>query len=83
MCIRDSFYCPEYVSGINVPGYHLHFLSDDKQSGGHLLALETDSLSVEIDEINGFYMILPEAGSDFYSLNLTEDQSETLEQVEK
>jgi acetolactate decarboxylase len=78
-----GFYCPEYVSGINVPGYHLHFLSEDKQSGGHLLALEAENLAVEIDETSGLYMILPEEDSGFYQLNLTEDQSETLEQVEK
>ena len=32
-----GFRCPPYVTGINVPGYHLHFLTDDRTAGGHLL----------------------------------------------
>ena len=27
----------EYAKTLNMPGYHLHFGSDDRQSGGHLL----------------------------------------------
>jgi acetolactate decarboxylase len=32
-----GFRCPSYVEGINVPGYHLHFITGDKKAGGHLL----------------------------------------------
>lgn len=32
-----GFRCPPYVKGINVPGYHLHFISDDLKSGGHII----------------------------------------------
>jgi acetolactate decarboxylase len=32
-----GFWTPEYAKTFNVPGYHLHFLSADHQSGGHLL----------------------------------------------
>lgn len=28
---------PAWVGGINVPGYHWHFLSDDRKVGGHVL----------------------------------------------
>ncbi|NJL08899.1 MAG: PAS domain-containing protein, partial [Methylacidiphilales bacterium] len=28
------FYFPEYTQGLNVPGYHMHFLLDDKTGGG-------------------------------------------------
>ncbi|MGP0047135.1 MAG: acetolactate decarboxylase, partial [Syntrophobacteraceae bacterium] len=26
--------CPAFVKGINVPGYHLHFLTEDRKGGG-------------------------------------------------
>ena len=26
-----GFICPDYVSGVNVPGYHLHFLTSDQR----------------------------------------------------
>lgn len=32
-----GFWCPEFVQTLNSPGWHLHFLTDDRQSGGHLL----------------------------------------------
>jgi len=36
-----GFWCPTYVEGINAPGYHFHFITSDKQHGGHLLDCET------------------------------------------
>lgn len=32
-----GFYFPKYFEGINVPGFHFHFLSDDKTKGGHAM----------------------------------------------
>jgi len=55
-----GFYCPAYVKGINVPGFHLHFLSDDKQAGGHLLNVSFDEAEVSVDKINAYKLILPD-----------------------
>lgn len=36
-----AFWCPAFVgSHLNWPGFHLHFLSTDKQHGGHVLQLQ-------------------------------------------
>jgi len=32
-----GFRSPPYIKGINVPGYHFHFISDDRTKGGHVL----------------------------------------------
>jgi len=32
-----GFRTPQYLQGINVAGYHEHFITDDRQGGGHLL----------------------------------------------
>jgi acetolactate decarboxylase len=32
-----GFRSPAWVDGLNVPGYHWHFLSDDRTVGGHVL----------------------------------------------
>ncbi len=32
-----GFYTPVFFKGLNVAGYHLHFISDDRQTGGHIL----------------------------------------------
>ena len=53
-----GFRCPSYVNGINVPGYHLHFITDDKTRGGHVIALETGEVQLSIDQTRGFNMAL-------------------------
>jgi acetolactate decarboxylase len=78
-----GFRCPAFVAGVNVPGYHLHFLSADKGAGGHLLAFTTAAdAMIKIDETNAFTMILPH-DADFYSIDLTADKQADLQKVEK
>lgn len=76
-----GFYCPPYVKGINVPGYHLHFLSDDKKFGGHLLGFEMGKGRVQLDQVSHFRMLLPEKG-DFLHSDLRKDRSSELKEVE-
>jgi acetolactate decarboxylase len=78
-----GFKCPAYVAGVNVPGYHLHFLTDSKDGGGHVLDLEIKEAIASIDYTSEFLMILPSEGSGFYDLDLTQDKQKELEQVEK
>jgi acetolactate decarboxylase len=33
-----GFYSPPFLESLNAPGLHLHFLSDDRTEGGHLLS---------------------------------------------
>jgi acetolactate decarboxylase len=36
-----GFWCPSFVgSSLNVPGFHFHYLSADRQRGGHVLELQ-------------------------------------------
>lgn len=34
-----GFRTPDYAKGINVPGYHLHFITENRSAGGHVLSL--------------------------------------------
>jgi acetolactate decarboxylase len=76
-----GFYCPKFVKGINVPEYHLHFISDDKKFGGHLLEFRLKSGSVTLDKIERFEMILPNEG-DFLESEFETDRSGELKKVE-
>ena len=76
-----GFYCPPYVTGLNVPGYHLHFLSDEIDFGGHLLAFELESGTLELDQINNFSLKLPE-DEHFLNTTLDQDLSDDLKKVE-
>ncbi len=78
-----GFRCPPYVTGINVPGYHLHFLTADKSAGGHLLDFTVAQADVAVDNTYRFLMVLPSEGSAFYQEDLSVDRQEEMEQVEK
>ncbi len=77
-----GFRSPVFSKGVNVPGYHLHFLADDKKSGGHILDFVTDDIKIEIEKITEFKMILPEDGI-FQNQDFTTDNYEDLKAVEK
>jgi acetolactate decarboxylase len=77
-----GFRCPPYVKGLNVPGYHLHLLTDDKKEGGHLLSLSADSITVEIDQTDSFKLLLPHDAA-FAKANFSGDKEMELKKVEK
>ncbi len=78
-----GFRCPQYVSGVNVPGYHLHFITDDFKAGGHVLELGTDTVVMTLDYTPEFLMILPEMDSDFYRIDLSGDTTQQIQTAEK
>lgn len=55
-----SFRCPPYMKGINVPGYHFHFLSDDRTMGGHVMSLSVKEGEARWDSHKTFQMLLPD-----------------------
>ena len=77
-----GFWLPEYLQGVNVPGFHLHFLTDDHTGGGHLLDCQLLHGQVEIDYTSAFTMALPEV-EEFYEVDLHPDKKSELEKVEK
>lgn len=77
-----GFFTPEYIEGLNVPGYHLHLITADRKAGGHILDLALNSSDVFIDITPEFNMVIPTSG-DFIGVDLTKDLQEDLEQVER
>ena len=73
--------CPDYVEGINLAGWHLHFISTDKTKGGHLLNADLKSGEGQIDFTNEFALFLPE-NTDFGKLSLANDLQKDTKAVE-
>ena len=73
--------CPPWVKGLNVPGYHWHFLSDDRKIGGHVLDCRARELKVRYDVCRD-WLIKLDASTEFNSANLGEDLSQDLRRVE-
>ena len=77
-----ALYCPDYMDGINTPGWHFHFISSDKTKGGHVLEVDFSELSAVIDKTENFKMTLPEEEF-FKDTSMTPDLEDAIESVEK
>jgi acetolactate decarboxylase len=78
-----GFRCPPYVTAINVPGYHLHFITEKQDAGGHVLEFEVYDASIRIDDTSELLIILPNEDSGFYQMDLSQSVEGELEKVEK
>lgn len=80
-----GFYCPPYAKGVNVPGWHFHFISKDRQLGGHVLDFSIKKeaqVSFAVQVFNQLDLRLPE-DHEFAYVDLNPDRSEALEKVER
>ena len=76
-----GFWTPEYAKTLNVPGYHLHFLSKDHSRGGHLLQCCGHQLSLQIQREGNYRIAFPE-NNDFINADLRKDPSDNLTKAE-
>ena len=72
---------PEYMSELNMHGWHLHFLNDDKDKGGHVLNLTMTNGTGGMDIIHEFNMILPQTES-FVNMNFSENMTAKINSAE-
>ncbi|MEU6654399.1 acetolactate decarboxylase [Streptomyces sp. NPDC046900] len=61
---------PDYEQGISVAGYHLHFIDDTHQHGGHCLDFRIDHGIIALSERSELHLSLPTTGQ-FLSSDLT------------
>ena len=72
---------PAWAGGITVPGYHWHFLSDDRQVGGHVLDCRILDGSVRFDVCREWLVEL-DGSPGFDGADLGRDLSRELRRVE-
>ena len=79
-----GFRSPAFVKGVNVPGYHMHFLTDDLAAGGHVLEFEMTGGTLEADTVHEWLNVyLMSESWAFGAADLTRDRSADLQAVEK
>ena len=54
-----GFRFPDSCRGVNKPGYHFHFISNDRRSGGHVLELSLRRARVLVSKIYALEFELP------------------------
>jgi acetolactate decarboxylase len=55
-----GFFSPEYAGGITIPGYHLHFITDSGDAGGHVVECIIRKATAAIDDSDALLMTIPE-----------------------
>jgi acetolactate decarboxylase len=76
-----GFRFPDYSEGIEVSGYHLHFISEDRSRGGHVLACRAQSVRARLDPSSNLHVELP-PGIDLVAPDLQGSTHEALRRVE-
>jgi acetolactate decarboxylase len=76
-----GFWSPPYASGVEIAGYHLHFLSDDRTVGGHVLDCRGADLTVRLQEECDVHLALPDTTA-FRDADLTRDPTADLDRAE-
>ena len=76
-----GFRSPLFAEKINVPGCHFHFLSADRNAGGHVLNLRGKGLAVLVDQCSSLTLIMPENG-DYLGAALDGAEQRDLKKIE-
>ncbi len=76
-----AFRCPQYVNGINMPTWHLHFLSSDASRGGHLLEATLSQGNLRMGDMKTYRILLPSTSS-FAAMDIANDLTEETHAVE-
>ena len=76
-----GFWSPPYSKAISVAGWHLHFLSDDRERGGHVLGCSAALLDVQVHDLDDLHLAVPET-QEFLYADLTSDPGAAIDRAE-
>ena len=77
-----GLYCPPYMQSMNAPGWHFHFISDDRTKGGHMTAGSLSDCSVQVNRISRFTVDIPDTDS-FNRKDLGQDVMAAIREAER
>jgi acetolactate decarboxylase len=77
-----GIWSPGFSSAFSVPGYHFHFLSEDRKRGGHLLDCAAETLRLRMEALTDFHLALPETEA-FLKADLNRNTAGELAYAEK
>ncbi len=72
-----GFRFPKLAQGLNLPGYHLHFISEDRTVGGHIFDCSANKLTLTVDHSSSLHLELPPG------VNLEESSAQVQHGIER
>jgi acetolactate decarboxylase len=76
-----GLWSPGFSSAFSIPGYHFHFISNDRLHGGHLLDVEAEQLRLKVEALTDFHLALP-ASEAFLKADLSRNTAQELAYAE-
>ena len=76
-----GFRFPEYAEGIEVAGWHVHFITEDRARGGHVLDSRAETAHVRLDPSGELHIELP-PGIDLADPGAAESTHAAIDRVE-
>jgi acetolactate decarboxylase len=76
-----GFRFPEYSGTIEISGFHVHFISDDRRRGGHVLDCRVRTASAWLDPSSDLHLELP-PGVDLAETRLDLETAQALQRAE-
>ena len=77
-----GFRTPDFEQGISVAGYHLHFLTDDRTAGGHVLDFTLERGDVAVSAASQLHLSLPTSGAFLQARLSADDMGEQITKSE-
>lgn len=74
--------CPSWIGTLNVAGYHWHFVSDDRQTGGHVLDCAFGAATLQYDECTSLLIRLPQTRA-FEEFDSARIKDSDIDQIER
>ena len=75
-------YFPDYMDGINLPGWHFHFISKNRTKGGHVFNVSCQKGVAKLTKLTNLEIKLPESPA-FDTYALKESSQEDAKSVEQ
>jgi acetolactate decarboxylase len=77
-----GLYCPYFVAGANMPGFHWHFLNAARSGGGHLLDCRLTRGTLWLDPTPRYLLSLPQS-PEFLQVQIAAPDAAGAQQVEQ
>jgi len=77
-----GFWTPSYARSLSIAGWHLHFVTDDRTGGGHLLDCRAVGLRAQVQELADVRISMPETAA-FLQADLSRDPTKDLDVAER
>ena len=77
-----GFYTPDFLPSVNVPGFHFHFINENRNEGGHLLECSIREGTLSIQFFHQLNLNLP-VTLDYLGAEFGRDARKDIEQAER